>query len=584
MPEVPDSTDALPPDPQFPASVPADLTAAWRAARTDEERAMALLEVAYFLEDFSKWQAAEIGKYALHYAKRSENRILIARTLLSISFVLGEGARFTEAFGYLSQTIALAHTMPEEGRQILLDALVVRGTLRHNLGDEHGSQRDFLSILSQEGEASDPITLLLARVNLVGVYAAIQQPEVALHHSRLAGEQLSAIVKAHKERGESLRHEDHYRLGVTETRLAAFLEFARHLRKLHRPEAMRGALDEAEALLDVAVQLAGADDNIQQHMLLQVHAAYLKLLRNDQPGAEVHALRAAALTDSLGSSIFPEAYLALARVLNARGAGLEAAEAYRQALDIARKCGRHRVIQEVLGELSELHEQQGDLSGALRVMREALSHARKALQVIDQAEFVDVDTTAPRSPAEGLHFTWQERLRLAEQEAQQDPLTGLLNRRGLDINLQRLRHEHAGSHLPLLVALLDIDHFKSVNDRHSHTVGDSVLRTVAHLLTDTARSDTLLARYGGEEFLLVTRVTDHTAAHSLLERCRAVIEEHDWTPLLGDRPLTISIGYALGQPVTFAAALNAADQHLYTAKQAGRNRVHPVERALATSR
>ncbi|MFD1732330.1 tetratricopeptide repeat protein [Deinococcus malanensis] len=402
MPDVPESTDALPPDPQFPASVPADLRAAWGAARSDEERAMALLEVAYFLEDFSKWQAAEMGEQALQYAKRSENRTLIARILLSISFALGEGARFTEAFGYLSQTIALAHTMSEEGQQILLDALCVRGTLRHNLGDEHGAQRDFLSVLSREDEAPDPITLLLARVNLVGVYATIHQPEVALHHSRLAGEQLSAIVQAHAGRGEMMRHEDHYRLGVTETRVAAFLEFARQLRRLQRPEAMHGALDEAEGLLDMAVQLAGTDDNVQQHMLLEVHAAHLKLLRDDLSGAETHARRAAALTESLGASIFPEAYLALARVLSAQECGPEAAEAYRQALDIARKCGRHRVIQEVLGELSELHEQQGDLQGALRAMREALSHAREALQVIDQAEFVAPDVTVPGSAAGGF--------------------------------------------------------------------------------------------------------------------------------------------------------------------------------------
>ncbi|MFC4638999.1 sensor domain-containing diguanylate cyclase [Deinococcus hohokamensis] len=562
------------PDVALPASVPADLVAAWHAAGTDRQRARALLEVAYFLEDASKWQAVEIAERALHYAKRSEDRALTAKTLLSISFTLGQAARFSEAFAYLSQTITLARTMHDEGRQLLLDALSVRGTLRHSLGDEHGAQRDFLAVLAR-GPGADPVTLLVARLNLVTMYTEVHQPETALHHSRLASEELSTIVREHEGRGARLPHEDHYRLGVLETRVGAFLEFARLLGERRRQEAMRGALDEAEAWLEEGLNLAGAKEHVEPRMLLQVHASTLQRLRGQWPAAEAHARRAVALAETLGASVTPEAFLALARVLASRQAWREATGAALQALDIARRAGRHRVLQEVLGELSVLYEQQGHLSEALRVTREALGHAREALNILDQVDFVDAEPSAAGADR-GLTLTWQQRLRLAEQQAQQDPLTGLLNRRGLDLHLHRLQGEPGtGPRRALMVALLDIDHFKSVNDRHSHAVGDAVLRTVAHLLTDTARSDTLLSRYGGEEFLLAARVGDARAAYTLLERCRAVIEAHDWAPLLAGRALTVSVGYALGQPQTFSETLLAADEQLYAAKQGGRNRVSP---------
>ncbi|MCG8556362.1 MAG: diguanylate cyclase [Proteobacteria bacterium] len=158
-----------------------------------------------------------------------------------------------------------------------------------------------------------------------------------------------------------------------------------------------------------------------------------------------------------------------------------------------------------------------------------------------------------------------------------DPLTGVQNRRSLD---QRLRGEFAfavrhGS--PLAVMVIDIDHFKRINDTEGHQAGDAVLRSLATMLQQTVRTEDMLARYGGEEFLVVARGIDREGVAVLAERLRRSIEKLSiaWA---GTRlSVTVSIGvscmapdHAVPGPETLVAQADAA---LYRAKNAGRNRV-----------
>ena len=176
--------------------------------------------------------------------------------------------------------------------------------------------------------------------------------------------------------------------------------------------------------------------------------------------------------------------------------------------------------------------------------------------------------------------TWQDRLRQAEVQARQDPLTGLLNRRGLEEGLQGLQFPPEGRRAAdwalLAVVFVDVDHFKHVNDQHSHAVGDQVLRQVGRLLSAQVRGGDLLCRYGGEEFVLVTPVRTRGRAHGLAESCRRAVEAHDWSALRPGLRLTASVGYAVTAPEQLPQALRVADDHLYRAKNAGRNRVSPA--------
>ncbi|OLV16106.1 diguanylate cyclase/phosphodiesterase (GGDEF & EAL domains) with PAS/PAC sensor(s) [Deinococcus marmoris] len=159
-----------------------------------------------------------------------------------------------------------------------------------------------------------------------------------------------------------------------------------------------------------------------------------------------------------------------------------------------------------------------------------------------------------------------------EQHANEDALTGLPNRRAFDAALDRVSRSQQIS-----VVLCDIDHFKAVNDRFSHLVGDEVLRHVAALLRGQLHRGDLLARYGGEEFVLLLTGASEAATLELCEDLRRATENHDWSTVRPGLSLTISLGVAVAQlnPATLAVqdVMQSADDALYAAKNAGRNRV-----------
>lgn len=162
-----------------------------------------------------------------------------------------------------------------------------------------------------------------------------------------------------------------------------------------------------------------------------------------------------------------------------------------------------------------------------------------------------------------------------------DALTGLANRRllisRLDEEVRRARRTRA----PLAVIMIDIDHFKEVNDTHGHAMGDVVLRNIGTMLNASLRTTDLAARYGGEELTLVLPYTDGPAAIQVAEQLRQKFAALDH--LLGDATIrkTVSMGVSAraGQAAMpdAEALLNKADEALYRAKQGGRNRVEMAE-------
>jgi diguanylate cyclase (GGDEF)-like protein len=169
-------------------------------------------------------------------------------------------------------------------------------------------------------------------------------------------------------------------------------------------------------------------------------------------------------------------------------------------------------------------------------------------------------------------FRWTEE---QASEARIDSLTGLANRRALEEILaaeisraQRFRHD-------LAVVLLDLDHFKDINDSFGHAAGDVMLRAVSVLLTSLARQGDTVARWGGEEFVVVLPETDLTGARRFAERLRRTIEAHP----VGEMRTSASCGVAAMVPDDSVDALvGAADQGLYRAKSNGRNRTETVVR------
>lgn len=172
------------------------------------------------------------------------------------------------------------------------------------------------------------------------------------------------------------------------------------------------------------------------------------------------------------------------------------------------------------------------------------------------------------------------------ESSQRDQLTGLLNRYSLESNLDRLwnlltakminsnlvdnvRHSQPESYW---LCVLDVDHFKKINDNFGHMIGDEVLIMVTRLLQNALRQSDLLYRYGGEEFVAIIAANDKESAQEAFERCRSRIESFHF-PQVGN--VTISGGFSQADPrVLPQEIVNRADSALYAAKNAGRNRIY----------
>jgi diguanylate cyclase (GGDEF)-like protein len=152
-----------------------------------------------------------------------------------------------------------------------------------------------------------------------------------------------------------------------------------------------------------------------------------------------------------------------------------------------------------------------------------------------------------------------------------DPLTGLLNRRGLPERFEELRHQAAVAEAPITLIVFDLDYFKRVNDEHGHDVGDRILREVADQVRTSLRRFELVYRIGGEEFLILLPGMAEWEGESIAEQLRLGIEAMGIRTGIG---VTASFGVSGGGPeIEFTELFHRADQALYQAKRAGRDRV-----------
>ncbi len=210
-------------------------------------------------------------------------------------------------------------------------------------------------------------------------------------------------------------------------------------------------------------------------------------------------------------------------------------------------------------------EAAGDAAGALADLRLLTSrlwerHQRQIGGFMDQLW--------GRAGAEGRRRVLEAREEVLIRTAEQDPLTGLANRRGVE----RFCAGLPGSD-PVCLVMIDVDHFKSVNDRYGHAIGDAVLRDVAAVLGSCVRAVDRVARWGGEEFLIALPSGSVALGAEAARRARRRVTAHDWGTLASGLRLTVSAGVACGLAGDFSVVLDLADEALYSAKRSGRDRV-----------
>lgn len=263
------------------------------------------------------------------------------------------------------------------------------------------------------------------------------------------------------------------------------------------------------------------------------------------------------------------ALLTLAEIYRMAGSLDNAQATLDRVRELAREYELTGVSTEVQREQAELYATRGRFQEAFesfKAFHDAVSKLRAAERET-RARTLQAVYEAAEARRDSARF---------RELSVRDPLTGLSNRRYVDDQLAGLLLHATDSGTPVTLALLDLDHFKLVNDLRSHDVGDTVLREVARLLEHGIAhlQDAIAARLGGEEFLLVLPGMGVADAADVLEEVRRSVAERDWEPVTSGVPVTISIGSStLPDDGADRKLLHHADERLYEAKRRGRNQV-----------
>ncbi|MFC7533214.1 diguanylate cyclase [Actinoplanes sp. GCM10030250] len=344
--------------------------------------------------------------------------------------------------------------------------------------------------------------------------------------------------------------DDLYRSAAELTQTELWLEWALRLEQVDRTEEAAALIDKSAAVLQYWTA-QGIDSPLGAAVLAVCHA---KSGRLDEAhiivGELLPKMRAAGQTHE--SRLL---HLAYGLILRAAGEWRAARREFRAALEISVLRSQRLLFQYELA-LTAVHEFPGDATRtvleSLRSHVEALWQLRLDRRTMLRQAYRRVELEAARTTA--------------DLAAASDALTGLGNRRMFDRRIDTVAY--GGSLL-----LIDVDHFKDINDRYSHGVGDRVLGEIAAVLRAHCRHDEVAIRFGGDEFALFL-ATGEEEAQQVGERIRRVIQARDWNTIVPGLTVTLSMGLAgcqAGEPGR--ELYNRADERLYVAKRSGRNQL-----------
>ncbi|WP_242658133.1 diguanylate cyclase domain-containing protein [Klenkia brasiliensis] len=352
-------------------------------------------------------------------------------------------------------------------------------------------------------------------------------------------------------------------VGDSAARLAALCaEVGEGLLDDDSPDAADPHFAEARALAEESLAGLAEDDPHRPTAEVVLGSALVGLGEHDAAVAVLQRV-AGTVPASEDRALLAAAELALGRALRRQGRGADADDHLALALALATEQGLPRLRRAALRELCTLH---ADLDDAARALPYLQAYLADELDRVDERRTRWVELFGRRK---SLLETERAAGQLRRQ-AYEDPLTHLPNRRYAEGRLDGLL---AAGAAPAL-AVVDIDHFKAINDQAGHPGGDAVLRAVAQLLVDGVRDTDEVCRWAGDEFVILLPDTTAEQGERAMERIRQSIATNDWSALGVDVPVTISAGIASAARGDDRRTLfAAADGVLYDAKRSGRDRV-----------
>ncbi len=503
------------------------------------------------------------------------------QALTHMALVFQTQGDFVQALEALDDALALNHA----GAQLDLDRIHhYRGLLYHALDDNEEARRSLKHGLSEARTLADP----MRAAPLLGSLARISNDSQAYQQALAYTEQAGELSQ---------------RFGSVPGQAYSALERARALIGLERFEEARAAAQEARRLArSVSQERTEADAIFVLGRIARRagdDALALRLFRQALPNYE-------AANDTLQTL---DAYRQMVPLLLAQDEPAEAARLAGAALELQEQLNgreisrrlalaeyRHQVADD--GRRIELLQRQNEVQ-QLRLKNQVLDRRIGMVLILAlgsggallaaaflRSRQIRIALAASNQALERnrvalaqANALLSERADVLATAAATDALTRISNRAHILDRLEEMAAIAFARHDGLAVLMIDVDHFKQVNDTFGHGIGDEVLRRVASLMQSLVPEGAHLGRYGGEEFLLLLPIQELERARALAERIRLTVEASVWQDL---PPVTISIGVAAwfaGRDLDPDALIEEADQALYRAKAAGRNRIEVTLRA-----
>jgi len=489
-------------------------------------------------------QAIARQMLSLHRLRLGEHEAAVLHGLLALEFWTDSGDLLRQS--KVHTTLALAFT----------ETALNETALRHAT-----------AALEAARACTSPTAEFWALSRLGMVHEALGNPELGLE----VGRQALALAR-------TLEGDDEVRFAGLNNLGDCCLTVAKAQRA--NGESASLALQEALALVKESVAMAHAQGHPFWELIARINfvSILIEQEHHEEAREQVRLVKAAA--QKQGSRYIEiQNDVQLAVIVRAEGHIDEAISMMEAQLaemtaeqDLAQLTVLHRA-------LYEMHKESGRFEQALAHHQElhALSlrltietAGRQSQMLVNTIEIEQAHHEAERSQLAAR----MERIRAQEldYEAHTDPLTRLPNRRALDRELPTLMGDERVQ--PLCAAMIDLDHFKRVNDSHGHATGDLVLTAMSTLLRDVTRESDLAVRVGGEEFLLIFTNTSLTQAERVCKRLLASVRDYPWDSIVVGLTCTVSAGVAQLKPFELVSEwLSRSDAALYMAKRSGRDRV-----------
>lgn len=476
--------------------------------------------------------AVSVAEEALEFARKTGEPSEEADAENVLGVIHGELGRLERAVQHLERSYQLHRQAANPRMATVLNNIGNTCLILDDAERALGYFRRALDSARDPGEGVQPMrqTQATSLANIGRALSALERPEEAV-------EPLQEALLIFRE------------LGNETLRVHALMKLARVLEKT-------GDEDEAEALYREA--LSSAEERSDETWLYELHGNLGRLLYrlNRLEEAQRHLYQAmTGLPEVDQSGDLPEWRREYGEILWNRGEMQEAWQQLNTAfheLDERAQRRTEKQIYQAMGRLElERMEHENEI---YRLRNEELADALQQVQDLQQQ--------------------LEERNAELAELAVRDPLTAAFNRRRfvsrLNMEIDRSRRYRN----PLSIAILDLDHFKSVNDSYGHAAGDRVLQGLVEILTENTRSSDEVARHGGEEFAVIMPETELDQARTVLDKLRQTVESELWRSTDIDRPITFSAGIAeLDADDSAETLVNRADRRLYQAKDSGRNRV-----------